>query len=258
MGNFVYDFTQKFGSTVTATQNVDTTHGPVARIEDLGRPRRTVRSTDLVTDMQIDIDLGSPVSLTAITYENTNLLGLNFLFDDNPSFTSPVDSGLVVVGTDPADLRIKQYHISAAGSLRYVRIVGDKDNVITGDAYMEIGAVGLWALPTTLSANVGIPFEKSIESRADVLELRGGGQEVGLDSPLVVRFGMTIRYRGGDAVEAQIQALAAIPRHTVGLLYENNGNTSEVYHVHRAGDFSFRRGAGAVETVSGMDFLEVA
>lgn len=258
MGNFIFGFTQQTG-TFTAGQNINTSHGAASRVEDLSRPRRTVRSTDLVTDMHIDLDLGSALSIEGYSVENCNASQVTVITDDNSDYSSPTDSTVLPIAVDPAGGRRKGYLARpSATAARYVRLLVDKDDVLAGETYLEVGAFGLWLAPTTLSANVAVPYDKDIESRTPILELEGGGQEVGLDSPITVRLGMTIRYKGGDAVETEVQALSRAARHTVGFIYENNGNTAEVYHVRRSGDFQFRRGDGAIEDVSGMDFLEVA
>jgi hypothetical protein len=248
----------KSATIVTAsTTNIDPVY-PATRLFDLSHPRRVCRSLSTATT-RIVLDLAAATAIQAFSLERVNFGNLLIQGHASDSWASPSFSeNFGTAGRDSDDGRRKRLCLPTASFLyRYVRLTPSIPDA--GATVYEIGAFGIWPVLTTLSTNIAVPYEKTLEDVADTITLGGGGEEVGTASPLRVRLGLQANVRRDDALSmTQYRDLARAARNTVCLFYENMGDPTKMYHLRRTGAFTFSRSIGAVEQIRGAQFLEVA
>ena len=110
----------------------------------------------------------------------------------------------------------------------------------------------------TLTQNVGLPYRRLPDDTAPVVELPGGGREVGYAGAIRVRLQMvSSAFHLDDAVRPEWEALGTLPRHLVFAMHENIGDDTRVYHVQRIAGVEQTRGDGGIEEVGGFTVLEV-
>lgn len=240
------------------------TNYPASNVLDITRPRRYSKTTTNGTT-RWGIDLGSQMSIAAITIENTNLNdcfikgGTNA---DGVTYATTQNFGNGTganFATDAEDGRKKHLCVLQAAfqspGVRYIQIGPQTD---PGNGYYQIGAIGIWTTLNTLSKNFSLPYEKTVLDDAEVLEYQQGGREVSIPQPTYIQFALQARLPRTDTSGlAQYRALANYRRDRVMMLYENQSDLSKVYHVRRSASFRMTRTENATVTVSGIQLLEV-
>lgn len=256
-GNCIFSVTPVDYEVISSgtTTNFDATY-TASLVADLSRPLRAARTTSLALT-RIVIDLGAVTSVQAFTFENTNFEGLIVQGGNDNStwlFTETFECDQV----DSDDGRRKVIGFpTETFNYRYIRLSPEAVPA-NGDQFYTFGAFGVWEEIASLEKNFSTPYEKTLDDDADVIEFAGGGSEVGLSSPVRIRFALQARAERLNAVALdQYKQIGQYPRNRVMLLYENQEDVTQMYHVRRAGSFRITRTENATVTVSGIQLLEV-
>lgn len=246
-------------ATYTATGTNLQTGYPASNVALLIKPRRICRSTSTTAPV-IKGDFTTTTAVGVFTIENVN-------FESLLIESSPNDADWTSVGTfdtsdtDTEDGRRKCLCVpSPAFNARYFRLT--PSSLDSGATYYKIGAVGAWTDFTTLDKNPSVPYEKTLESAVERLEFGGGGEEVGIATPIQINLTFSVAYRGADSPTAQTQ-WRAIARHAFDtvMLWDENPDTPDLtkfYHLLRKSSFTITRDESGIERIGGVRFVEVA
>jgi hypothetical protein len=242
-----------------AQTNVDPNY-PASRLLNPTRPRRLCRAlTTAATYVAFDLAAnGAAVpTVAAITAENYNVNWFTGDWSDNGTTWTAFLNSVIASTRDPDDGRRKRLFTFTPWTHRYVRV--QLLSVFTGESPLcEIGLLCFWTALTTVGKNIAVPYEKVAESRAEELEYGGGGEDVGVPSPIRLRLRLQANVKRSDTTTAtQYADFCRAPRNRVCLFHENEGDLTKIYHARRAGDATISRGNDGFLHFTGMDLAEV-
>jgi hypothetical protein len=224
--------------TVQSSTNIQAAY-PATRLLDLVHPRRTTRSINTGTTRVI-LDFGAVTTLGTLSIETVNFQTLTSEGGNDLS-SWPFIEATAVGGLVADDGRRKlDYDPVATFNYRYLRYTPSAPDA--GATFYEWGIAGHWPSVTTLTQNPSTPYRKVLESKVDSLELSGGGEDVGNDSPIAIRltFGVKLE-RDNGASQDEFRALGIVPRNQVILWSENEGDPTKMYHLRRKSSITITR-----------------
>jgi len=247
--------TDRIAYTVISSANFDSSY-PASRVADISRPRRVARSVSGGGGWwaTIIVELAaSPVALWAITIEAVNFTQVN-IWGSITSSTNPeilLPGSPYTIGLDNEDGRRKIAVALAGTSYRWLKF--SLELPLAGQTYMEVGAIGCWSSLTTLSKNVWPPYGKNPQLARRVLEYDSGAKEVQSLGPTGLMLSTsTLNVVRNSTAHAQYAALARTPPDQILLWYENEGDTSKMYHVRLGDSWEISRTGSGYVDVTGI------
>lgn len=225
--------------TPTAT-NAAATH-PVGNVALATKWRRTVRSTSAGA-WALTLDFGAATLLDGLFLHHCNFSQVMLsASNDGGSWTDLYAAATDVLTDDrcspPARRKV---WLPASGWLanfnhRYLRLTPSA--VDAGATFWEIGAVAC-PIVESMTRNWGIPFLWTPSEAVTRLAYAGGGSEVNVEGPTVLRFTLQGGPWAADALP-QLRRLRALGQDGAVFLYENRGNASHAYLLKRTADTAF-------------------
>lgn len=229
MGNFQFSVTPAIPTSMSLSVGISPTY-PATRLQYPGWPRQVSKTALLSGYWQAD--LGASIQVDRITLENFNITSVTIAGSNNADMSAPVFSGTMNPGatTEPDSGRRKALW-GSGGTVRYVRVTPLAADA--GALNYSLGMLGIWRSWQTFGKNVS-PYSVEYADDAEVLEMGGGGRQVGLPTPVKLIMTLEGRFYASDSTTlAQWRSLAQVPRNTVFVLYENLSNSTRFWHCRR-------------------------
>ena len=231
---------------------------PATELAYLDAPFTLARTLD-TSDGVVVLDLGAAApSIAAFSFEQQNFGMLNIAksatgVGDWTSFGDYDMTGTRGYGG-------RRIRICEPGAVtfdqRYVQLTPSSPDA--GATVYEWGVAAAWPTLTTMTAIVGLPYSRRVDSRTEVMALGGGGTQYGVAGSRFVQI-----LTSGEAFDdepdqrAEYQALANQPDGRVILWNEALYGDTAVYHMRRTAAVTFAIEDATMETVSGIQLSEV-
>lgn len=219
--------------TITSATS-EATDYPASRVATLdSHPLiRTWRST-ATTQQDLILDAGSILSFEAVTLLNSNFSLVQLAHSaDNVSYSDFAGSAFPM-NKHLADGYRKLFRAQSISN-RYVRVRIPAQTPIDGAAYFSLGLVLIVQTLNTLPFNPIEPLNQSL----DRPYLRSGREVTPVGPFSIEQEWQTL---ADNANVTQLQNIALLGEHTPVLVFENNGNSQEVYLMRYVGAMRFAR-----------------
>lgn len=223
----------------TASASATATGYPAAnikRIDHLGLPWR---GTDTIGDVRADTGASQSIAGIVVWVGANTGYAQVYTSTNGSSWTSRTSS--LTISANPWSGRRGVIATFSPVTARHVKV--ELTALNDPGAPVEVGGLAILGGTTTLDQNFGDLGVRVVVPATVTPYLGGGGEGNDEGGPLVqYRFGKEHWHRAQGNTLATLQALARVPANETVILYENNGNTSEVYALRRvdAGECNVR------------------